>query len=114
MSLRLGSETEAKAPRASRSRTVLANINSIWLSPDYAAASISMTLDFVSGRWRLLLFDVGRLAAVVLLFVVVAWKPVAFEQALLLLFIVWAASLLAHLLVIYRICPLRRSKDHRD
>ena len=63
-----------------------------------------MTLAYLGKERTQLLWDVGRLVAVVVVFVVVSRMSLVFEQALLLLSIASTASLMVHAILTYRAC----------
>jgi len=74
------------------------------LISDFATTPISMTLSYLGEQRLQLLWDIGRLVAVILVFGVVIYGSLAFEQALLLLSVVWSASLMIHAFITYRAC----------
>ena len=74
------------------------------LISDFATTPISMTLGYLGEQRLQLLWDIGRLIAIVLVFGMVVHESLGFEQALLLLSVVWASSLMIHAFITYRAC----------
>lgn len=74
------------------------------LISDFATTPISMTLGYLGEQRLQLLWDIGRLIAIALVFGLVVHESLAFEPALLLLSVVWAASLMIHAFITYRAC----------
>jgi O-antigen/teichoic acid export membrane protein len=74
------------------------------LISDFATTPISMTLGYLGEQRLQLLWDIGRLVAIVLVFGLVVHESLEFEQTLLLLSVVWSASLMTHAFITYRAC----------
>lgn len=71
---------------------------------DFASAPVAMTLGYLEKQRLQLYWDVGRLSAVILVFVFVSQADLAFLHTLILLSFVWAAGQLVHVYVTYRAC----------
>jgi O-antigen/teichoic acid export membrane protein len=71
---------------------------------DFATTPISMTLGYLEKQSYQLYWDICRLGAVVLVFVVTFLAALRFEQALILLSVAWAASLAVHTYITYQAC----------
>lgn len=77
---------------------------SVMLATDFATTPISMTLSYL-GRGRVqLLWDAGRLLAIVCVFAAVPLYSLRFGQLLVLFVAVWSLSLMIHSWLTYRAC----------
>ncbi|MCM8594237.1 lipopolysaccharide biosynthesis protein [Accumulibacter sp.] len=80
---------------------------SLMLVTDFATTPLSMTLGYLSRERTQLLWDIGRLAAVVSVFVAAHHFSLRFGQLLVLLAVVWSLSLLVHAWLTYLVCSMR-------
>ncbi len=90
---------------------IVSSLLSLMLLTDFATTPVSMTLSYIGRANLQLLWDAGRLAAVLAVALATYYLSLRFGQFLVLLAAVWSFSLFVHALLTWHACGQTNARD---